>query len=388
MINNIPKKRFINIEHEKFCDDKDMKHIFDSEKIIVDYNIIIRLPILILDIYEYKKYKLIFNNRLLRQHISFNNYNYNFIAEKNITFDNIFKYENMTDLKWIRETNEYIKKLSYQQISLIYKYTVGQQYIKIINNMFEDLNQIKTISELKDAQIFVYDKTKNSGKIKYSTFIFPFIPIILEKYENDIENFINLPKKEIFSNKKIILINEKLFSVKEIIEILKNEKYLYLHFDQIMNLFNFNFYFKVIKELKKQFNNIFSNAPKTNKDMIFYRGTSSPYFQQDKKKNIYTVNKFTSISMELKTATQFLKKNGYLYRITIPKSTRLLFISGISEFPDQLEVLINPGKKFYVFNKKQKLAYGESSLEDENYFIPETDLCPKNTEIRDMVYLN
>ena len=84
MLNKIPKKRFVNIEHEKFCDDKDMKHIFNSDKIIIDYNIIIRLPILLLDTYEYKKYKLIFKKRLLRQHISFNNYNYNFIEKYEI----------------------------------------------------------------------------------------------------------------------------------------------------------------------------------------------------------------------------------------------------------------------------------------------------------------
>ena len=121
--------------------------------------------------------------------------------------------------------------------------------------------------------------------------------------------------------------------------------------------------------------------------MIFYRGTKTPYIQGNTD-NIYKTNKiFTSISMELKTARHFTNADnkGCLYRITVPKKTRLLLGAGLSMYPEQLEVIIPLNTKFYVFNKKKKLSTPIRDENEEEY--PENTLCPSNTEIRDIYYL-
>lgn len=383
------KKKYININHKEFCknkkeeEKKDLKFITNSDTVLIDYNIIIRLPIMVIDknfsesIYQSQKIK--FETKLFKQNISFNNYNFNFNAEK-ITFDNIFKYEDIVDLQWIKETNKYIQTLTPYQINLIYYYTIGPPYMKNIENIFQIILNIKTKKDLEKSRI-IYD-------FYFYEYIFPFVSVVLDKYNDEIYSFIDIDSETINSDKKIIIMNEEKYSIKQIIKHFKNIKNI-KYFNEIKNLFNLNFYFKVIKQVQKEYYNIFYNAPVTNKDMIFYRGTKTHYIKGNIG-NIYKTDKiFTSISMELKTAINFINIDNKccLYRIIIPKKTRLLLGAGLSMYPEQLEVLIPLNIKFYVFNKNKKLANLERKKIEEEYNYPETPLCPSNTEIYDVYYL-
>ena len=162
-----------------------------------------------------------------------------------------------------------------------------------------------------------------------------------------------------------------------------------------------------VKDLER----IIKNSPKLDKKMIVYRGVDSDYFMEDRKLNVYFKNKnFLSTSLNPAVALHFSfevnpdynpkkRENCCISEITLLPGTRCIWISGMSEYPAENEVLLNNGTTYLIRSNKVEYIVdpGNAPLKKTEQEINDVeedvinDVCthviPKKTTISSIVAL-
>lgn len=152
---------------------------------------------------------------------------------------------------------------------------------------------------------------------------------------------------------------------------------------KIGKYFSYRFWVSAMELYKDDLKRIIANAPRTTKRMVVFRGVQSEYFVKEAKDSFYKTNNFMSATLKPYHATLYQRdKRCCFKRIVVPPGSRILFITGMSFFNKELEVLINIDSVFYIKNWKKTIrTYG-----DQQGVL--TDVClknPKTIEITDAI---
>jgi hypothetical protein len=87
---------------------------------------------------------------------------------------------------------------------------------------------------------------------------------------------------------------------------------------------------------------IFESCPLTTEDMYVYRGVTISDLNQFSTK----FGTFVSVTVNLHIAKQFAPKNCCVFKIKIPKGSRLLSVRDLSRYPEQEELMLPRGSIF------------------------------------------
>ena len=99
-----------------------------------------------------------------------------------------------------------------------------------------------------------------------------------------------------------------------------------------------------LQTLADEIKSIISNAPKNTKAVVLYRGVCSIQFKAG---DAYNANSFLSTSLSISRSSSFIEfckapvPNYYMLRILVPPGTAMIPLISVSEFPDELEILLN-----------------------------------------------
>jgi hypothetical protein len=131
------------------------------------------------------------------------------------------------------------------------------------------------------------------------------------------------------------------------------------------------FWMKAIEMFTNDLNRIIKNSPPLRKKLVVFRGVKTDYYLTGSKNKFYKNQGFVSTSLSYRLSRNFAGGKCCLKRIVLLPGTKCLFISGLSRFPNEIEILLPTNSIFYVQNAKRSIAYYES--ED----IKIDDVCAK-----------
>lgn len=99
-------------------------------------------------------------------------------------------------------------------------------------------------------------------------------------------------------------------------------------------------FYDILSKITNDINQLIISAPRSEKDIFVFRGLKNI---NDINKEIIISKGYLSTSLNLTTALKFTKNTNFeqpvLLRIFVPKNTPLLFISSLSGFKDEIEIL-------------------------------------------------
>jgi hypothetical protein len=164
------------------------------------------------------------------------------------------------------------------------------------------------------------------------------------------------------------LVNRVIKKVSEWVEDCKKlgRRKAYSIFVQIMENFSYSWWKEVMTLFKDDLKRIINNAPAVKKEIVVYRGVKDDYFLKGAKDNYYTNTSFVSCSLDPSYALTFLRADNQccLKRITILPGTKVLFISGLSAFYEELEIVINIDSTLFIQNKFTTSIYKTPNNKD------------------------
>lgn len=254
--------------------------------------------------------------------LTFNNYNEEIALQ-------LFRNQDFKiDHVWFKDIDDYITNLStYDAFTVL-----GYSY-----HSFEYINSflIGTMTKTNFFNLL----NSHQGTTNYKTYYFPFYMQAFKLMET-------------FAGKNVkvtYLSQTKLLS--EWIQELKHmglEK-AYSVFVSIMLYFPYEFWVEVMKLFKTDFERIINNAPPVRKETVVYRGVKGDYFLKGSNNNYYTNTSFVSCTLNPYYAVEYLRKGQCcLKRITLLPGTKVLFISGLSCYPYELEIVINVDSILFI----------------------------------------
>ena len=362
---------------------KNETKLFNDDKLNfeIERNYIVDIPIMKLSLNnsnnEYNKDNIAF--RLFNETL-FSNYKNNFQKSK-IFIDNKNYY---IDIEWIREVNKYIMTLNYSQLCILNDYT-GNNY-KVINSYL--LNDTKNLeNHVKNIKTNDY----------YNPYYLQMIDLLHET--NDFSEYFKVHKEIvdkvrvkyvafIKKNKRHLRnLNENIYSLVYVLNYIKTAKILHKYKFTLLNYMLFaakdEFIYKCIQIHIDEINNIIKNSPPVKHDIIVYRGMNKKIF--DKK---YTnVKTFSSCSFNMHASIGFIdnsiKKNNKkiirccMHRILIPKGSRILYITPITNY-NESEIVLPTNSYFYIVNKNNTMNYFNNDLMRNNYMA---SFCGNNSYI-------
>ena len=163
--------------------------------------------------------------------------------------------------------------------------------------------------------------------------------------------FLDYFKSNNYKGAKVPVDDDKLF-----INFIKDN---YLEFDNEIYKFVFNLYIKELKDL-------FDKAPKTDKELVLYRGVNENYILQNAKRGYYITNHFSSTSLLPEFAYNYTKKKNIMLKILVEKGVPLIFVEGITLAKGDFEVIMPINSKLYI----------DYALKKVNYYKTKDDICP------------
>lgn len=113
---------------------------------------------------------------------------------------------------------------------------------------------------------------------------------------------------------------------------------------------------EILRLFIDDFNKLFKKAPKTEDELVLYRGTTYEYIKKESFNKFHTLDRFTSCSIDPFIARAYMTHNttkdtpNILYRITVEKGIPLIFIDALTYKIENMEVLLNRGTKLYIEN--------------------------------------
>ena len=246
--------------------------------------------------------------------------------------------ENNIDYEWFVKNNEYIASLSKKEIFTIYGYTYyGDQLMKKYIFGKLDVDRLIRSIDLKDYHVE-----------KYFPFFFQLMDIIKE-----------LPVKDIVadSSEENKIMNLRIVRFKQKIDKYESEDLYNLYKNILENVKNMkkNILTLCIDRYIADLSTIIENAPATTKTMKVYRGVEDDYYFKNRKKNVYFKNE-TFVSTSFNPDIAHIFKNKYnkccISEITLLPGTKCLWISGVSHFPGENEILLNINTTYLIRSHK------------------------------------
>jgi hypothetical protein len=295
--------------------------------------------------------KLVWTTEWISIEYSSSNYN-----ESNVDYYLKDKCEPSFDIDWFYQQHYFCQNLSKEDVMTIRGYTyIGD---KIINRWLLENDEWWTI--LINILIDVEFNTQ------YFPFFMSFIKVISD------ESFVStLPQ-----NQQSIL--------KQFAPYLYNsESYNLLMFFKNKMLWK-GFWDIVLREYHIALNAIIKRAPPTSHCLSVWRGSKTAYWLNSRNKDNIIIDSFTSTSLDIRTTKEFREEECCLLKITLPKNTRCLFISGFSSEPSEAEILL---PSYSIFQQDTSQQNGqEALLQSVPYYIEqgvniESSLCSETSNV-------
>jgi hypothetical protein len=348
----IPGDPYISKKHSDYCKTPTDLSVIDEPLVITKINYKIPYSTCPLqkstyvDYLDSKKipYTTGFNKSI---HIEYNNYN------KAVAMQLFKDHDIDIDIAWFKKMDNYIRNLStYDAFTVL-----GYSY-----HSFDFINRYMmgnmTPAKMKGLM----------NEYTYSTYYFPLymqMHTLIDKLviKPDIDIDIDITHD---SQKK---------KISKWIEWCKGKKpgECYKLVLKIMKSFPYTFIVQAFDLFKKDLSRIIKSSPPIEKELVIYRGVKNDYFIRDAKKKYYTNKTFVSCSLDPNHAYVYLRGNKCCFkRIVMLPGTHALFISGISCYPNEMEMVVDVDSIMYISKVKTYKKYDEYG----NY--SKEDMCFKN----------
>lgn len=121
-----------------------------------------------------------------------------------------------------------------------------------------------------------------------------------------------------------------------------------------------------VEKLCQEIRTIFQKAPKTKKRMVLLRGIKSQEHKPSTKG-------FVSLTLDPQQALVYAGTQCCLQRVVVLPRTRMLFLGGVSSFPNDLECLLPDTTQFYDLGKKNETIPKANKIQS---------LCPSSKDTR------
>jgi hypothetical protein len=332
-----------------------------------------------------------------------------------LTTNSLSNLNNIIDVKWVNEMNDYISNLSKHDIFTVFAYTYKGD---VIANAY--LRNNKIIDDDLSEQIKFLTTSEMAWSDAYFPYFFQMLNIIktkdfdlLKQNLNEKQTFRNIIDIfQRFSNKSNIKSNpdciEAIIIADEILNKNKNDllniikyikqnnitsvNYLLLFALSFYECFNKSFWKLVIDEFATDLDRIIHKSPPLNNYLITYRGSSRNYIKNSKDK--YKIKRqfldknytkegylfndvgFISTTIDIQKTLQFTHgiDKCCLQRIILVPGTKCLPIYGISYFGiDEKEILLPSSSIFFVSNYSDKMPLYLSGI--SNNYDNITNVC-------------
>jgi hypothetical protein len=280
------------------------------------------------------------------------------------------------DLDWVNEVNNYVKTLSTEDVFTVLGYTFhGDQWV---NNYMRGL--------FKQGSFYIGLGNWNSTwgscymplfyqckKIIRSPDFFPDVYI----HKNVTKN----PHPPGHSPHSAFKPTD---TVSEVLNILMKDKSIsnvdfYCALYTIATHLKAEFWFRAMEIYIEDLNRIVKSSPPLKKKLVVFRGVKSDYYLKGTKDNFYTNKGFVSTTLSTSVALGFSGKEKdakcCVKRCVVLPGARLLFISGLSKFFNETELLMPTDSVFFVQNAK-KTVYQYSNPHDKL-----NDICGESSKL-------
>jgi hypothetical protein len=356
VISVINNEKYIDEGHKTYCKNNNTKAL---KVPLTKYTVSYQIPYSVSPIAKLTSFQRYLDDKTLtfvkgfnkNIEINFNNYN------KSTSLGLFANQDYEIDHDWFYEMDNYITNLSVRDAYTVLGYS---------NNSFNFIN--KYLLGLMKTHLDMITDTVWSTKNYFPFYIQAFHLLDEVGLINDVVVDI--------SNKKL-KVSEWCKHIQAV-----GAKEGYEYFIHVMKYFTFSFWEKTMKIFKDDFKRIISNAPPLKNKMNVYRGVTNDYFLKGAKDNYYKNTCFVSTSLDPRFALLYLREQQCCFkRITLLPGSKVLFISGLSLYPDELEIVINVDSTLYITESKLVDVYAEN-------YIGTYDVCFRNTapiNISDMV---
>ena len=249
-----------------------------------------------------------------------------------------------------------------------------QQLCKEISRRIESIG--KLVSKFKDKyELDKLLKDVSSVNINDSTEI--FLNKASKYWIESQKNYINNMDQE---NKDIITLYTKNgdvvinmyyrnVNINEIIEYIKTHEDTFSDFIKTIDEDNVKHF---LQEFGYKLNKLILNAPKTIVDIIVFRGNKNREHFDGLKNNIYITKGILSTTLNWYVAESYGDKSSgdnYINVIKIPKGYQCLYISEISEFASESEIILPNNSKLYIVQEFKPKYFNADRFHGTNQFI-------------------
>jgi hypothetical protein len=289
-------------------------------------------------------FRLLYNNgfEIFKQNFSLDKFKQKISINKNL--------HNFTPecFAWLQTQNDFLLNLPWNDKIRIVSYTYGGD--KICNSyMLRSLNA-KTIMDKFDR----YERQR-------------IFPLAYEIYTDlltyaSYADWMDSLIYGIYTNQLLSKIFEFTFDALKSVESYNFRAYtmIYKFMEQNANMIKPQAWNKWVESLIQGITQIINKAPSTPKDSFYvYRGVKEKSFVKYDSKNVFTNNLFMSTSLSIDMAYQFSNRYSCcIFEMQVLQNTKCLFISPLSYFTEELEILFAPGRHL--------LKIGKDHLDSDN----------------------
>ena len=279
---------------------------------------------------------------------------------KRTLFNDTNQYdENVMDIKWFNNLNNYIRKLSPERMFALHAYTTPFAKININKYLMKtlDMNQFK--NEVK-IQI-----SKKNMQTKYFFLFYPLYNIIVKNIDKlntvfDKTTYINKVKE----NRELILNTS-----------MKNTEAMYRTILTVVNGVSKEAMDMCLQDFVNTLTRTIEDSPSTTKKMIlFISGTPEELIQQSKmgvfskSKTFVSANLYSRLITNQDDAYDYDDKRDYhkMGVITVLPKTKAIWLGGLTSNYEEHEFLLGMNTTYVVREKNTKMQFN-------NY-----DICFKN----------
>ena len=338
-----PGNSYISKKHQEYCKKSNDISILDEP--LVDTSITYQIPystcplqkkFTYVDYIDSTKipYTSGFNKSI---EIRYNNYN------KAVAMQLFKDHDLDIDFVWFNKMDNYIRNLSTYDAFTVLGYSY-HSFDFINRYMIGDMTHSK-MKELMD-------------EYTYSTYYFPLymqmhalMDVLVINSKDDIQYTYNNQIKKV--SKWISWCKGK------------KPKECYNLFLKIMKSFPYTFITQAFELFKDDLSRIIKDSPPLEKELVIYRGVKDDYFMRGAKNKYYTNKTFVSCSLDPNHAYWYLRSNKCCFkRIVMLPGTHALFISGISCYPNEMEMVVDVGSTMYISELKTYKKYKIYEKED------------------------
>jgi hypothetical protein len=286
-----------------------------------------------------------------------------------LTKNNLIVQEDFIDIKWFISQNNYLNNLELSSQFILYGYTLEEGY-SVINSFL--INGFDIAKEK-----YINNINKHKEYYLRGNSYFPF-------YFQLKDSIRELDFKYISSNKNDYELINKL---KNLINEIDNDEKIYGSIIHNIDKFISNDVIRyIIDNTINTIDSCIINSPITENDMYVYRGTSDKYiidssntFNTYNSNNIQAIHpSIMSTSISISTAKEFMyipnetnnnEPKCCLKIIKVPKGSRVLFLSPISNYIHEVEILFASNSKFKIKSLNKEMNYiSENTMSNGDYF--------------------